>query len=228
MIAWRPTSWKAMFCAEWRAAVGDRHGGEDALGIGRGPLQHLHPAHRAADDAEELLDAEMVDEALLRPHHVGDGDEREGQAPGLAGRRIDLGRAARSHAAAEHVGADEEIAFGVEHLAGPDENVPPAGLAGDRVRLGDILVAGQGMADEDRVGAVGVELAIGLIGDRIGRQARRRRRAPAARPRSGESPAGRLPAPRSSHRRSIAPKRSAGARKRSSPPCQGVGKAAHS
>ncbi len=21
MIAWRPTSWKAMFCAEWRAAV---------------------------------------------------------------------------------------------------------------------------------------------------------------------------------------------------------------
>ena len=20
MIAWRPTSWKAMFCAEWRAA----------------------------------------------------------------------------------------------------------------------------------------------------------------------------------------------------------------
>ena len=21
MTAWRPTSWKAMFCAEWRAAV---------------------------------------------------------------------------------------------------------------------------------------------------------------------------------------------------------------
>ena len=21
MIAWRPTSWKAMFCAEWRAAA---------------------------------------------------------------------------------------------------------------------------------------------------------------------------------------------------------------
>ena len=31
MIAWRPTSWKAMFCAEWRAAVAIGHGGEDTL-----------------------------------------------------------------------------------------------------------------------------------------------------------------------------------------------------
>ena len=51
-------------------------------------------------------------------------------------------------------------------LAGPDQRRPPAGLAGDRVRVGDVLVAGQRMADQDRVAALGVERAIGLVGDR--------------------------------------------------------------
>ena len=130
---------------------GDRHRGEDALGIGRRPLQHLHAAHRAADDAEQLLDAEMVDQLLLRAHHVGDGDDRKVEAPGLAGRGVDLRRPGRAHAAAQHVGADQEIALGVEHLARPDQHVPPARLAGDRMRLGDILVAGQRVADQDGV-----------------------------------------------------------------------------
>lgn len=29
-----------------------------------------HAAHRAAEHAEQFLDAEMVDQHLLRPHHV--------------------------------------------------------------------------------------------------------------------------------------------------------------
>ncbi len=39
-------------------------------------------------------------------------------------------------------------------------------MAGDRVRVGDVLVAGQRVADQDRVAALGVEPAVGLIGDR--------------------------------------------------------------
>ena len=70
MIAWRPTSWKAMFCAEWRAAAAIGTAREHALGIARRPLQHLHAAHRAADHAEQPLDAEMVDQQRLRAHHV--------------------------------------------------------------------------------------------------------------------------------------------------------------
>ena len=180
MIACRPTSWNAMFCAECRAAVGDRHRREHRFGIARGPLQHLHAAHRAADHAEQLLDAEMIDQQLLRPHHVADRDDRKIERPRLAGRRVDLLRAGGAHAAAEHIGADQEIALGVEHVAGPDQRGPPPGMAGDRVRVGDVLVAGQRVADQDRVAALGVERAVGLIGDRERRRDRRRNRAASA------------------------------------------------
>ena len=50
-------------------------------------------------------------------------------------------------------------------LPGADHARPPAGLAGDRMGAGDMLVAGQRMADQDRVAAVGVQRAIGFIGD---------------------------------------------------------------
>ena len=53
-------------------AARDRQRGEHALRIGRRPLQHLHAAHRAADDAEQRLDAEPVDQHRLRAHHVAE------------------------------------------------------------------------------------------------------------------------------------------------------------
>ena len=62
-------------------AAGDRQRREHALGIGRGPLQRLHAAHRAADHAEQRLDAEAIDQHGLRAHHVGNGDDRKIQPP---------------------------------------------------------------------------------------------------------------------------------------------------
>ena len=144
---------------------GDRHRGEHRFGVCHRPLQHLHAAHRAADDAEQLVDAEMLDQQLLRPHHVADGDHREGQAIGQAGRRVGVLRPAAAQAAAQHVGADDEIAVGVDRLAGADQHLPPAGLAGDGMGLGHEMVAGQGVADHDGVRAVGVQRAVGLVGD---------------------------------------------------------------
>ena len=145
--------------------AGDRQRREHALRIGRGPLQRLHAAHRAADHAEQRLDAEPIDQHRLRAHHVGNGDDRKIQSPHLAGRGIGRGRPGRAHAAADHVGADDEVAAGVERPAGADHGLPPAGLAGHRMHVVDMLVAGQRMADQDRVGAIGVEFAIGLVGD---------------------------------------------------------------
>ena len=143
-----------------------RHRGEDRIRIHRRPGQNLHAAHRAADHREKPLDSEMLDEFLLRPDHVADRHRREIEAPEFA--RFVLVRAARpgrAHAAAEHIGADDEIAVGIDRLAGPHHGLPPAGLAGQRMRLGDILIAGQRMADQDRVGPVRVQPSVGAIGD---------------------------------------------------------------
>ena len=144
---------------------GDRHGGEDAVGKARRPLQHLHAAHGAADDAEQGLDAERVDQHGLRPHHVADGDERQVEPIGAPGGRIERGRPGAAHAAADDVRADDEIMIGVDRLAGPDHRLPPAGFAGDRMDVGDVLVARQRVADEDGIAARGVQRPVGLIGD---------------------------------------------------------------
>jgi hypothetical protein len=49
-------------------------------------------------------------------------------------------------------------------------DIPPALLARDGVDVGDMLVAGQRMADENGIAARGVELAIGLVGHLEGRE----------------------------------------------------------
>ena len=112
-----------------------------------------------------LCNAEVIEQQGLRAHHVGDADHRERQPPRLAGLRIDLAGPARAHAAPQHVDAENAVAVGVERLAAADHDFPPPRLAGDRMRFGDELIAGQRMAHDDDVGFVGVELAVHLIGD---------------------------------------------------------------
>jgi hypothetical protein len=68
--------------------AGQRQGGEDALGIARGPLQHLHAAHRAAGDRKQRSDAEMIEQHRLGAHHVADGNDRKIEPPRRAGRGI--------------------------------------------------------------------------------------------------------------------------------------------
>ena len=71
----------------------------------------------------------------------------------------------KTQATADHVRADDEVTVGIERPARPDQGFPPAGLAGHRMDVGDVLIAGQRMTDQDGVGAIGIELAVGLIGD---------------------------------------------------------------
>src|SRR3546814_5569382 len=71
----------------------------------------------------------------------------------------------RSHARAEHIGADDEVPGRINGFALADGAGPPAGFARDRVIACDMLVAGQRMADKESVRFGGVQFAIGLIGD---------------------------------------------------------------
>ena len=72
----------------------------------------------------------------------------------------------RALAAAEHVGAHDEVAVGVERLARADQAVPPTG---GLVSLDQwprrVAVARQRMAHEHRVAAVGIERTPCLVGD---------------------------------------------------------------
>ena len=145
--------------------AGDRHRREHAVLIGCRPFQHLHAAHRAAEHREHVGNAEMIEQAGLRPHHVGDGDDGKVEPVRAPGGGIDGARPGRAHAPADDIGAQHEIAIGVDRLAGPDHGVPPAGLAGDGMDVGDVLIAGQRMAHQHEVGLGGIEFAIGLIGD---------------------------------------------------------------
>ena len=143
--------------------AGDDDGVADPLWIGRRQLQHQHPAHRPADRRSQAAHAEMVEQRDLRRDHVGDGDDRELHCIGNARRRIDATRPGAARAAAQHVGADDEIARRIDRLARADHQRPPPRLAGARMHAGDVLVHGQRVGDEHRVRGVGVERAVGLV-----------------------------------------------------------------
>ena len=128
-----------------------------------GEGQRLHPAHRSADHAVQLLDPQRIKDAHLRPHHVADGDHWKAHGIGLAiGAKA--GRPGRAIAAAQHIGADHEEPVGIDRLARPDHPHPPTRLAGNRMRAGHALIAGQGMEDHHRVRFCGVKRAVSLIG----------------------------------------------------------------
>ncbi|MPN01478.1 hypothetical protein SDC9_148687 [bioreactor metagenome] len=139
--------------------------------VGNGPAQRLHAAQTAAHHRCPAVDAEDVGEACLGIHPVTDRDDREIGAPGLAGGRVDRRRAGRAVAAARIVQADDEEAVGVERAAGADDVVPPADVVWlVRVVAGNVVMAGKRMADQDGVGFVSVQRAVGLDGQVVGRQ----------------------------------------------------------
>jgi hypothetical protein len=157
---------------------GDHQGVADALRILQRPLHGLHAAQAAADHRRPGLDAEPVGQPRLRRHPVLDRHHRKVGAPGTAAGRIGRHRPGRAEAAAEVVHADDEELARVERLARADQVVPPAEVlrvAG--VPAGDMVVAGEGMADQHRVASAR-------------RSARRRSRRPARRPAAPRPPPG--------------------------------------
>ena len=153
----------------------DRDDAGDAAGVADAPLERLHPAHRAADHGEQALDPQLVEEQALQLDHVADREDREADPPRAPRRGVDARRPRRPVAAAEEVARDHEPARGVDRLARPDHQLPPAGLLvrAGAVVAGGVGAAGERVADQDGVVARRVELAVGLVGDGHRREGRR-------------------------------------------------------
>ena len=128
------------------------------LRIGRQPIPEPACPPSSRRDRQQALDTQMVDQQLLRPHHVGHGHERETSSPySLPVAGIDAAGPAAPLAAPDDVRADDEVLVGVEALARADHRLPPARLVFARVVAGGVGVAGQGVQDEDGVGALVVQ-----------------------------------------------------------------------
>ena len=74
-------------------------------------------------------------------------------------------------AAAEIIQAYHKETVGIDHLTGADTGVPPArALVLHAVVARRMMVTGQGMTDQHRVGRVAVQGAVGFINQLVGRQ----------------------------------------------------------
>ena len=144
------------------------HGEEAAGEAGEfdGEEHRGHAPHRAADDSVEFGDTEMIEEQFLRAHHVKDGEGGEAQAVGFAGGGVNRGWAGGARTTAWHIGADDEEAAGVDGFAEANEVVPPAGFfVGGVVPTRGVVVAAQGVADQNGVIAGGVERTVGFVAE---------------------------------------------------------------
>ena len=88
-------------------AGGRRHREQAAhkSGIFDAPLQHLHPAHRAAEHAVQTGEPEVIAKDFLRAHHVAHGRKRKRDAVRPARLGIERRRAAAALVTAEDIGA---------------------------------------------------------------------------------------------------------------------------
>ncbi len=145
---------------------GDHERVADPVRIADRPRQRLHAAEASAHHGGPAVDTQAIGETRLRVDPVLDGDDREVGTPRLAGGGIVRRGPARAEAAAEVVHADDEEAVGIERLARTHHVVPPADVVlVTLVVAGDVMRRVQRMADQHGVAAVGIERAVGLVGE---------------------------------------------------------------
>ena len=143
-----------------RGGQGD--GAGQGLGEPRGPGEHHVSAQRAADHRPQTPDAQVRRQPPLGLDDVAHGDHGEIAAVRAAGLGVDAVGAGRAAAAAEDVGTDHEVTVGVDGLARPDGDLPPARVVLVVVPR-NVRIARQRVANEHGVVAPGVEPAVGLV-----------------------------------------------------------------
>ncbi|MPM78721.1 hypothetical protein SDC9_125732 [bioreactor metagenome] len=139
-----------------------------AVGILQRPRQRLHAPQAAAQHHGQLRNAQAVQQQGLGVDPVFHRHHRELRAIDGARVRVGVHRPGRAEARAQVVHPDHKELVGVHRLARADHVVPPA------LALGLVLVDArhvvrrvERVADQHGVGLVGVEFAVGLVGQRV-------------------------------------------------------------
>ena len=152
--------------------AGDGHGGAHPIRIGQGPLERLHAAEAAPDHRCPALDAEAIGQGGLGVHPIRDRHRGKVRAVGPPRGRIQTRGPGAAVAAPEIIQGDDKEAIRVDGFARANGRIPPAGLRILEVVVArGVVMAGEGMADQKGVAAVGVQGAVALIDQRIGGQA---------------------------------------------------------
>ena len=134
-------------------------------GIVDGPLKGLEAAIGRADDRNQPVDAEMIEQQPLRADDVADIDVGKSRPVRLAGCGVDACGIGRSVGRAQHVRANRKIAVGIDRLARADQLVPAA-FAGRAAGIDDLRAAGIAVRDQHGIAAIGRQRAERRIADR--------------------------------------------------------------
>ena len=156
-------------------ACANEDGGGEAFGMAHGEGEGQEATDGGSDGGVDAGDAEVVEQAKLALDDIGNADAGEAGAEGFACGGVGGGRPGGAVATAEVVSTDDEVFFSIKGFSGTDEGIPPTGLAfigpedlepwhgGGEASC--VLAARHGMEKQDGVGVVGVEGAVGLVGE---------------------------------------------------------------
>ena len=132
-----------------------------SLRIADGPAHDLHAAKAATNHCRPLRDAQMVGQACLTVDPVAHRYYRKVRPVPGAGIRIDGGGPGAACTAAQIIQAYNKKMIGINGFAGPDGDIPPAWFfVIHAVISGSVMITAQGMADQDGVGPVSIQLAV--------------------------------------------------------------------
>jgi hypothetical protein len=122
----------------------------------------------------------MIEQVSEDFHLVGRRHRRKRRAPGFPVVGVDGSGAGAAITTAEVVRADDEIFVGIDGFAGPDHGFPPAFVhfwlpkfadaIDARIEAHGVMGAGQGVEEENRIRAVGIERSPSFVGERDSRQ----------------------------------------------------------